>query len=64
MVDKHIKIIMFQKFKKLKTEDVKWKLLKIKYNIWQNVVHWRKEWQTTSIFLPWEPHEQYEKAKW
>ena len=25
--------------------------------------HWRKEWQTTSIFLPWEPHEQYEKAK-
>ena len=28
---------------------------------WQNVVHWRKEWQTTSVFLPWEPHEQYEK---
>ena len=25
----------------------------------QNVVHWRREWQTTSIFLPWEPHEQY-----
>ena len=22
------------------------------------------EWQTTSVFLPWEPHEQYEKAKW
>ena len=21
------------------------------------------EWQTTSVFLPWEPHEQYEKAK-
>ena len=32
--------------------------------IWQNVVHWRREWQTTSVFLPWEPHEQYEKAKW
>ena len=32
--------------------------------VWQNVVHWRREWQTTSIFLPWEPHEQYEKAKW
>ena len=24
---------------------------------------WRREWQTTSIFLLWEPHEQYEKAK-
>ena len=23
----------------------------------------KKEWQTTSAFLPWEPHEQYEKAK-
>ena len=23
----------------------------------------RREWQTTSAFLPWEPHEQYEKAK-
>ena len=22
-----------------------------------------KGWQTTSVFLPWEPHEQYEKAK-
>ena len=21
----------------------------------QNVVHWRREWQTTSVFLPWEP---------
>jgi len=29
---------------------------------WQNVVHWRREWQTTSVFLPWEPHEQYEKG--
>ena len=29
----------------------------------QSVVHWRREWQTTSVFLPWEPHEQYEKAK-
>ena len=32
--------------------------------VWQNVVHWRREWQTTSVFLPWEPHEPYEKAKW
>ena len=30
---------------------------------WQNVVHWRREWQTTSVCLPWEHHEQYEKAK-
>ena len=30
---------------------------------WQNVVHWRREWQTTSAFLPWESHKQYEKAK-
>ena len=30
---------------------------------WQNVVHWRREWQATSVFLIWEPHEQYEKAK-
>ena len=21
------------------------------------------EWQTASVFLPWEPYEQYEKAK-
>ena len=31
--------------------------------VWQNVVHWRREWQTISVFLPWEPHGQYEKAK-
>ena len=28
---------------------------------WQNVVHWRRAWQTTSVFLPWESHEQYEE---
>ena len=28
-----------------------------------NVVHWRREWQTISVFVPQEPHEQYEKAK-
>ena len=27
------------------------------------VVHWRREWHTTSVFLPWEPHEQYEKVE-
>ena len=26
---------------------------------WQNVVHWRREWQTTSIICLWEPHEPY-----
>ena len=30
---------------------------------WQNVVHWRRKWQTTPVFLLQEPHEQYEKAK-
>ena len=24
---------------------------------WQSMVHWRREWQTTSVFLSWEPHE-------
>ena len=32
-------------------------------DIWQNVVHWEREWQATSVFLPWEAHEQYEKGK-
>ena len=27
------------------------------------MVHWRREWQTSPVFLPLEPHEQYEKAK-
>ena len=30
---------------------------------WQNVVQWRREWQATPVFLWWESHEQYEKAK-
>ena len=30
---------------------------------WQNVVHWRRKWKPTPVFLPWEPNEQYEKAK-
>ena len=25
---------------------------------WEKVLHWRREWKTTSVFLPWEPHEQ------
>ena len=31
---------------------------------WQNMLHWSREWQTTSVFLPREPHEHNEKAKW
>ena len=30
---------------------------------WQNVGHRRREWQATSVFLSWEPHEQYERQK-
>ena len=26
------------------------------------MVHWRREWQITSVFLPWEPQKQYEKG--
>ena len=29
----------------------------------KNMVHWRREWQTTLVFLQWESHEQYKKAK-
>ena len=28
---------------------------------WQNVVHWRRKWQTTSVFLPWESHKQMKR---
>ena len=27
------------------------------------MVHWRRKWQLTPIFLPEEPYEQYEKSK-
>ena len=30
---------------------------------WQNVILWRTEWQTTSVCLPGEAHEQCVKAK-
>ena len=30
---------------------------------WQNVVHWRRKWKIASEFLPWESHQEYEKAK-
>ena len=27
----------------------------------QNVVHWRREWQATLVFLPWEPHNSMKR---
>jgi len=30
---------------------------------WQNVIRWRREWETTSVYLLWEPHELYERPK-
>ena len=30
---------------------------------WPNVVHWRREWQTTAVFLPREPHAAPPAAK-
>jgi len=32
-------------------------------DFWQSVVHWRSEWQTTPIVLPWESNEPFEKQK-
>ena len=32
--------------------------------VWQNVVHWRREWQTTSVFLPWELCYFAKQFKW
>ena len=34
-----------------------------RWRVVTNVVHWRRGWQTTSVLLPWEPHEQCEKVK-
>ena len=25
------------------------------------MIHWRREWQTTPVYLPWEPHELYKR---
>ena len=30
---------------------------------WQKVIHWRREWQTTPVYLPWGPHELYKRPK-
>ena len=31
---------------------------------WQNVIGWRKEWQTTPVYLPWEPHELHKRKQY
>ena len=31
--------------------------------LWHLLFHWRREWQTTPVYLPWEPHELYKKTK-
>ena len=31
---------------------------------WQNVIHWRSDWETTPVHLPWELHELYKQAKY
>ena len=30
---------------------------------WQNVTHWRREWETTPVYLPLEPHELHKRSK-
>ena len=30
---------------------------------WQNVIHWRREWQTTPVYLLWEPHKLFKRTK-
>ena len=31
--------------------------------LWQKVIHWKREWQITLLYLPWEPHELYKRPK-
>ena len=53
------------------TQESNWGLLHCRQILYQlsyegkfpySLAHWSREWQTTSVFLPWEPHEQYEKS--
>ena len=37
--------------------DISW------WRVLKNMVHWRREWQTTSIFLPWEPMNSMTRQK-
>ena len=38
-------------------------LISFMIDLFDFLTDWRREWQTTSVFLPWEPNKQYEKAK-
>ena len=38
------------------------KCMSLLVKAWERMVHWRKEWQTTWVFLPWEPYEWREKV--
>ena len=31
--------------------------------LWQNVVQWRKKWQLTSVFFPWDPKKSMKQQK-
>ena len=42
------------------TQD-RWVMVESSDKMWSKI--WRRKWQTTSVFLPRETHEQYEKAK-
>ena len=30
---------------------------------WQNMIHWKREWQTAPVYLLWDPHELYKRPK-
>ena len=30
---------------------------------WQKVIHWRRQWQTISVFLPWSPMNRMKRQK-
>jgi len=44
------------------TGEVKWRLHRSE-DFWQNLVHWRRKWQPTPVFLPGEHHGQYERQQ-
>ena len=33
------------------------------WEFWQNVGHWRRQWQTPLVFLLWESHEQHDETR-
>ena len=45
-----------------RTTQDRWVMVESSNKMWSTGED-RREWQATSVFLPWEPYEQYEKAK-